>query len=71
MTVEKKVCRDIGLAMIHSYGAMLEILLYLRPMRVLLFQALNRFMYRVGVPRCSYPTKLSLNDYIFTLDNKK
>ena len=49
MLSNKKVSREIGLAMVHSYGVMTEFLKVLSPKEALTLQALNTFMYRVGV----------------------
>ena len=73
MQSNKKVSRDIGLAMIKSYGAMQEIFMFFLPIEVLFFQGMNSYMYNVGVFRCQMVFRLVYfpDPCIFTWFNKK
>ena len=68
--VDKIVFQGTGLAMIHSFGAIMEIILFLQPLQVVFLQALNRFMYRSGVSRCQMKIKLPM-PIIFTSQYSK
>ena len=61
--------REIGLAILHSYGAMFETIMFLMPLEVVSLQALNRYMYRVGVPRSQIYFKFP--KYFFTFGKDK
>ena len=47
-----------------SYGAITVILSYLDPLETLQLQLMNRFMYKVGVPRVQQKVKL-VEKYLF------
>ena len=68
MNIKKRPCRKIGFAMIQSFGAIMEISLFFEPQIFTIYQALNRFMYKVGVSRCQNKIKLTI-EYIFTFDS--
>ena len=61
--------KNVGLLIIHSYGAVMEIFLFLKPQQVILFQELNRFMYRFGVSCCQKTVNFSR--YVFTFGEKR
>ena len=65
MISNRQVSREVGMALIYSYGAVFEILLYFTPMEVVSMQILNRFMYRVGVSRCQMTIKFPV-PFLFT-----
>ena len=50
--VDTQANRNLGIRVQQSYGAWIEIVSFLRPHHIILFQALSRFMYRLGVSRC-------------------
>ena len=69
MLSDKQVSREIGLAMVHSYGVMTEFLKLLSPKEALTLQALNTFMYRVGVSWCQ--VKIHFPSMFFTFSSSE
>ena len=69
MIIDKQVSREIGHALIHSYGAMMGVLQFLVPLEALFLQALDKFMYRMGVPRSQMILKFA-DEMLFTYGYK-
>ena len=63
MLADRKVSREIGLKMIHSFGAMMDTFEFLVPPEVIFFQGLDSFMYNVGVSRCQTKIKFVYYPY--------
>ena len=57
---------ELSRKMVKSYWTWMTIFQFFKPSQVLSFQALNKFMYKMGVSRCQ--VTISLRKVFFTLD---